>query len=230
MMRELLQRCRPTSDGFCAMSEDNEWRLGAILFAKSPAGFVLVQKAPVSGYEFSGLWSLPGGMVRNNSEAGTGSVSVNSLALSSLMVRAEREAGLSKELISDLKPCPYIGPVVTSYSAKGETRYTLIATFMVETYDSPSLAVSDHSVSDAKWEQAPIFWDEITPANRLILAHLRWSDLSETERSEAMPSLQQAFHFCSHAAELSGLPAPILPSQSAANVAEWLASWNEIRS
>jgi hypothetical protein len=103
---------------------DGRVAIGAVLLIENAAGeIVFVKKAPKPGYEFSGLDTLPGGMLRS---AGGGPISPDDLgriAFESLLMRASAEAGYLPESVPaviELNP-----PPTTSYNVGGAQKYVV---------------------------------------------------------------------------------------------------------
>lgn len=204
-------------DGFVALGgADVEWRLGAVLFARHERKIAVVRKAPREGYAFGGKWSLPGGMVRVNGETDVGSAVVQSLA-----ERARREAGLD---LSGFKLAEDLGPVVTSYHARGRERRTLITAFETDLDASEPLIPEDPSVDAARWADVDDL-PELAPANRLIVGHLVWEDLDDDAGNAGRPDIEAALRECSLAAARVSVSAPVAPWAAEDDLRAWRSSW-----
>ena len=222
-----LRRCAAQTDGFLAPSEITPWRLGAVVMAEHAGGFVVVRKAAVTGeaYEFAGFLSLPGGMVRANDWPNVNlPVDPVQLVRLSLHNRALREAALAPEIMSDLRDAA-LGPIMTSYSAKGRQRFTLMLVHLCSINEPLKLKSTDRSIDAATW--IPLFdsWEDFAPANRLIVAHLMWSRLSAEQRDLARKTVEAAAEICSDWARNAGaVPVPT-PWADADVLKNWLGSW-----
>ena len=229
-LHDFLGRCRVQADGLVATSEDSPWRLGAVAMAHKDAAFAVVRKAPVEAeaYEFEGLYSLPGGMVRiRDLPEDAMDPGIEHLALRSLASRARREAGL--ELASDCKMIDgELGPVVTRYTAKGRQRFTLVIACTTQVQGHPMLKAGDRSVDHAGWMTVPIDWPRLAPANCLIIAHSLWSGLEEDERGRAREPVQAAAALCSSWARSLALPAVPVPWSDEDTLTAWRTGWSRL--
>src|ERR1700737_4683547 len=104
---------RPNPQGIWTI-RNGECAIGVVLLAKHDDKIALVRKAPVEGYEFSGMYALPGGLIRQQE---------NSTFLASLtrsmMHRAAQECGLAQESLTELRLENFGNPPVTEYTIKG---------------------------------------------------------------------------------------------------------------
>jgi hypothetical protein len=161
--------------------------IGIVLLAQHGSEIIAVRKARVAGYEFSNLLALPGGLVRADSSSRT----FYSAVERSLYDRALRECGLRKEAIENLRLVEADFPV-TSYTAKGQRRFTLVVAARCEIYNFIP-AAADRSISEAVLLGAPLPLHEFAPANRIILAKCLpgtiWS-------AHDLSSLHEARVFC----------------------------------
>lgn len=213
-----LKRCRPLNDGFAGNEPVALWRLGAILFATRDCQFVAVRKAFKDGYEFSGNWALPGGMVR---AAGT----VNDFpahAMASVAERASAEASLAP---GQLAVQPNLGPVVTSYTARSARRFTIVVCFQQALASDFAPSSSDQSIQIACLMPFTSALSEFAPANRLILGHLLWPHLSAREREVASAPVNFALTECLGYASAAGVAPPVGPWASASAIEAWTYSW-----
>ena len=222
----MMANCRVQSDGFVATSVAAEWRLGAILFARCANTFVAVRKALVEGttYEFAGMYSLPGGMVRAAASADADQIPAEELVQVSLGERAHREAGLSCNRLSRLRASA-LGPIMTSYAANGRQRFTLVVAFEADVEVDAPLEAADSSVDDAFWAPIPPDWERMAPANRLAVAHIVWKLLDEEGRTAARCPLERALNQCSEWAEAVQVPAAAAPWASSEELSAWHAAW-----
>jgi ADP-ribose pyrophosphatase YjhB (NUDIX family) len=180
--------------------------IGVVLLAQLKARIIVIQKAAKAGYEFSGAFALPGGIVRG-AMADTFEESLNR----SLLRRAGLECGIEK---GDLSETIFIhdGPwPVTSYTARGAKRFTMVLAVKASLARDVTLIGTDSSVERALWWQPPLPWKLLAPANRLILAHVFSRDISEAERSAAKVYIDEALRQCNGWAAEIGLPALASP-------------------
>lgn len=219
-LHSFISSCRRLDDGFFAMSPDDEWRLGGVLHASSETRFAAVRKASVkdSDYEFKGLWALPGGMVRTT----IGKNDCEQAVRFAVENRAAREAGIRTGGPSDCILASHLGPVVTSYTAKGSKRYTLVTAMVCSVSASSDLAAGDHSVDAACWMGTSPDWRMFAPANRLILGHLAWPALTETQRDQATEPLLDAIARCGKWANEIGLTPATAPWE---DTSKWQHAW-----
>jgi hypothetical protein len=223
---EMLSRCRVQADGFLSLSESTLWRVGAVLFARRSRAFALVRKARVARgtYEFAGLCALPGGMARRRDPVVGFAWEPDDLLRASRLERAHREAGLAPEHLRALVAAP-LGPIVTSYSAKGRQRFTLVVPFVCDVEAGAQLQVADESVDECFWMSVPPEWEGIAPANRVAIAHLLWSELDEGERAVARPHVLESTQRCSKWATMVGVP-PVPPPWTASDeLIAWRSAW-----
>ena len=213
-----LQRARILEDGFASVDPAAAWRLGGVVLARSGGQVAVVQKAERPGYEFSGKWAFPGGMIRSDG-APAGSPSNTCRAASQ---RASIETGLQFQAVT---PQTQLGPIVTSYTAKGSQRFTLVAAFACEHPAAEPLRPSDDSIKAAAW--LPMLGDlaDFAPANCLILAHLVWRDLDPDQQLRMRARITAALRQCSAWAAQVGVAAPVAPWASEDELAAWRRTW-----
>ncbi len=223
-LSQFLDGCTVQPDLFLATSEHAKWRLGAILFARRGSAFATVRKAPVEGadYEFAGLRTLPGGMAR--ATPGDGPSTAQVLLARSLLDRVNREAGLQREMLSDLAPAQ-MGPIVTSYTVKGRSRFTLVIPHTCTVAGKAELRNDDRSVEAAEWQDFPPDWRRMAPANRVTVAHLVWSNLSVSQRVNAEVPVDGGVSQCSAWAALIGLPGVPPPWAEPDELERWQSAW-----
>jgi hypothetical protein len=221
-----IERCSVQPDGFLSLSESTAWRLGAVLFARRSNAFAVVRKAPVSGggYEFAGLHVLPGGMARASRSSTWETGSPRDILKESLLDRVRREVGLTDEDLQDPVFAP-VGPIVSSYTAKGSKRFTLIVPFTSEVGSAASLQVSDRSVDDASWMPIPPAWESLAPGNLVAIAHTVWNEMDEGQRAAARPLVDGSARRCSEWAGSIGVAPVPPPWASRDEISEWCASW-----
>jgi hypothetical protein len=227
---QFLERCRVQADRFICTIDDSMWRVGAVLLATKDDAFAVVRKAPVEAedYEFSGLYVLPGGMVRT-CDLSDAKIRANApaLALRSLRSRVRKEAGLEiAESCED--PASELGPIVTSYRAKGQPRFTVVVAYRCSIESDLSLRTTDHSVDDVAWMKVPVAWARFAPANTMVIAHLLWPRLDESERRRARPHVEKAAGQCSAWATTLGLPRVPFPWADPRKLGSWRAAWSKI--
>ncbi len=139
--------------------------------------------------------------------------------------RALREAGISNGGCSEYLLASHLGPVVTSYTAKGSRRHTLVTAMTCSVSAPLGLSAGDHSVDAAYWMETPPDWSTLAPANRLILSHLAWNALSKTQQDQAMEPLLAAIAQCTEWADEIGLAPAAAPWDDLANLSKWRMSW-----
>lgn len=212
-------------DGFVARAESSGWRLGSVLLARRNGDVALIQKAAsgTDAYEFTDLWALPGGMIRAH-EGDSSGADIPQLTRRSLQRRVALEAGIGPDISDAMTLVATLGPIVTSYTAKGRQRYTLMVVHSCQCPPGHQLVSGDRSVQAARWAERPD-WARLAPANCLILGHLLWGDLTEQARAEARPSLEAAAAACGQWAADVGVQAPPRPWDDAASLESWLAGF-----
>lgn len=189
-------QCR---DGQITTTEGGRVGLGYVLMAALPEteSFLLVRKARKEGYEYSDLWAFPGGMFRGSEPE------VSDLERSirvALVDRVREETGVEFGE-GTLAMSSY--PLVTSYTAKGIKRHTLVLPFRTDASLCSRILPSpcDSSISTATWRSPIGLWPLIAPANCLFAGRLLWPAMTEGERKVALPHLQAALRQCNVAAE-----------------------------
>lgn len=189
-LADLVAACTFLSDGFAARSSADAWRLGAICILRTGKGkHLLVRKAHrvEEEYEFSGLWSFPGGMVRDvNKGAETTGASLSFADVKrSLRKRILAETGLPADGITDLQVNPDSSPLVSSYTAKGQRRYTLIVPFLAKILGDPILSSDEPSVSEVKIESLEKALPSMSPANSILaMRELGWDSTQIRDSSQ----------------------------------------------
>lgn len=180
-----------------------ECAVGVVLLAQQNGRIVLVRKAAVKGYEFSNMYSLPGGLVRH----GDPDSFPNSLNLS-VMERSAKECGLIPELITNLHLENPMHSPVTEYRVKGSVKRTLVLIAKAQLIQDYVPQSTDHSISDARLAKIPTEtdWDAIAPANRLIIARAFSASLPAAEKLASRPTIDVALASCNAAAKPLGLP------------------------
>lgn len=226
---DFIERCEICDDGFVAESQECRWRLGTVLMAVADGDFVTIRKADAENgrYEFGGMLTLPGGMVRSSDRDDARDLSIAGLAQSSLRNRAENEAGI------DIPPTQTVefaalGPIVSSYTAKGQTRYTLIAAQTTSFEQKFALGSGDHTAGEARWTCDQLDWSRLAPANCTVIAHLCWSKLDDALREVAVPYVKEAVSKCAEWAKDIDLPGPVVPWSSDDELAQWFRAWTLI--
>ena len=189
--------------------------------------FITVRKAPVANevYEFAGLLTLPGGMVRvRDWPKDETPFDPEKLTRYSLHTRAKVEAGLGASETKESLEAG-LGPIVTSYTAKGQQRVTLIVAYRCQVKGMVSVAPNDKSVDAATWLSKIDDWERFAPGNRLIIAHLRWSRLDTDMQEQARAPVEAAAEQCSALAQTMGLPNVPVPWASSTELKEWRGGW-----
>lgn len=227
---QFIDRCSGQPDGFVATSASVPWRLGAVLMAQYGGEFVTIRKSPADGgaYEFGGLYALPGGMVRTDDCPLEATAAATVLVEASLRARVFKEASLALAAVSAISFCK-VGPVVSSYSVKGNARFTLVAPYASSLEERAALHADDHSVDACTWMSCDaIPWDRFAPANCVIMAHRLWAILADRERDSARPYIARSVAQCSRWAHWVGLPAVPLPWDGPGLISAWRNAWEAI--
>ena len=176
---------------------------GVVALLRSIDKFVGVQKAKRKGYEFSNLVSLPGGMI-----SCSGNQEFEFDLQQSLFRRTSAEAGLASSQMKELSLPADQKPIVTSYFAKGQQRFTVLfhaVSTITDTSFKPRS--SDSSVSSAGWQNcASPDWEKFTPGNLLIIYKILEPELTADEKRMALPHVKTARKKCNHWAVGAGLP------------------------
>jgi 8-oxo-dGTP pyrophosphatase MutT (NUDIX family) len=171
-----------------------KFAIGCVLLLHRDAEFVFIRKAPKPDYEFSGLWALPGGVVRTSSEpsADIEPEALSALAAASLRARASAECGWDgreEELSLDLS----VQPRMTSYGASGARRHALVYAFAANAAPGFAPIASDRSVSEARWMDPNDLIGQLAPANCLIVFSRIRDRLLPNERAQWIPHVEAAF-------------------------------------
>jgi hypothetical protein len=212
-------------DGFVARDASSRWRLGSVLFATRGESIALIQKAAslTDAYEFAHLWALPGGMVRTH-EGDPAEASAADLTRASLQRRVAVEAGIGTDISDGMSIAPTLGPVVTSYTAKGRQRYTLMVVHSCPCPPDLSLVAADRSVQTVGWVDRPE-WSKLAPANCLIVGHLLWKELTDEARVAARPAIADAARACGQWADEIDIAVPPRPWDDAACLEAWRSAF-----
>ena len=220
-----LDDCRLLPDGFVG-NDCDIWRLGAVLVLRDGDAIAAVQKATVKGYEFSGAWSLPGGMARTRDvPKEIDDASAAAVLAYSLSARAEAEAGIGPDKRSALLPAAQFGPIVTRYTVRDVLAYTLMVVHEAKPVQGFDLSAADRSIVRAAWLKPPIEWERLAPANRALLAHALWPQLSEAWREASIAPIAEAIDACSAWGEEVGWPVVPPPWAPAEAIAAWRGAW-----
>lgn len=181
--------------------------IGAVLVVlkRTPLEILVVQKAEVDGYEFGGMWSMPGGMVRCDEDLGL-DASPLMLLERSLARRARLECGVTGVRAGYLSPVRVLPPPVTRYTAKGRIRHTSVLPFLFSGSPPTDLVANDPSVRNSRWMGVVDALQVTTPANRLVLAKVVWPLLAARERDVAAEAVDAARRTCDAWADEVGLP------------------------
>jgi hypothetical protein len=124
----------------------------------------------------------------------------------SLLDRVQRECGLAANDLLELTITNDGWQPVTSYTAKGKRRFTLVLPATAALPATAKLAAADSNIAQACWTQLPVVWDSVAPANRLILARALATTMSDSEREDARVHIDAALQQCNAWAEEVGLP------------------------
>ncbi len=192
----IIESCSFQKDGFAAPTAETFWRLGAVCIIKGgEESYIAVQKAirTDEAYEFSGLWSFPGGMVRChesiNSSSGR-SLKVSDV-LTSLALRIAAEAGIDRGALQEFELFSELKPLVSSYTAKGEKRYTLIIPFRAELSDSISPMTSDASIMNAQAVRLSSIIPLMSPASSVYAMQCEAISSSTIARTDSMETCKR---------------------------------------
>jgi len=193
----------PTPEGIWSVA-DGRVGLGVVALIASPQReLLLVRKAERPGYAFSGLWALPGGMVRTRH----GDTWADAL-WEALRDRVQAEAGLAVDQVRDWRWIELHPPPTTSYHARGATRHTLVLGVAGQVDGATPPSGDDPSISERQWMSPVGRWRDLAPANCLIVASWCWPYLDEGQRREALPAVNDARAQCSGWAVEAGV-APV---------------------
>jgi len=182
--------------------------LGAVLVARrvDAPSVLLVQKAARAGYEWSGRWALPGGMLRGQDLHSVGVEDLEALARAAMARRVAVEVGVPLHGVGSARPLGLIPPPVTHYHLKAKSCYVLVLPFVLEGVEALPTQSDDPSIATARWREPVEAWGELTPATSLILGHLLWRELGATGRASVEPLLRDALAVCRGWAAEVGLP------------------------
>ncbi len=221
-----LRGCRVQPDGFVAARECASWRLGGVLLVRSGARMAVVRKAVAGGgrYEFAGMTSFPGGMVRSTLRSVSDGVDADRLLFASIRNRTLQETSLKLPSDASIEICP-LGPVVTSYFAKGEQRYTAVVAAVCDVVMDEPLHAADPSVDSASWTDVVPELGSFAPANCVVAAHLVWDRLGDEERASTTPVIRAAVDRCGRWARKIGFPAVVPPWADDRTLARWRCGW-----
>jgi hypothetical protein len=124
----------------------------------------------------------------------------------------------------ELVPAP-LGPIVTSYLAKGQQRFTLVVPFECEVEAGARLRVSDGSVDESSWIDVPPDWERFAPANCIAVAHLVWNEMDADQRAVARLHIEEAIRrSAAWATSIRVAPAPP-PWAHGENLTDWHNAW-----
>lgn len=181
------------------------FRLGAVAVLRDPksGNITLVRKAKAEGYEFSDQWVLPGGMLSALSSAD--SAAALRCLRARLAERVEREAGFRADP-ADLLPLALGQPPITRFHRGQDDIYSAVIPFVLCATDLEATTTTASSTVESRALNSGFPWEQMAPANALILAGLVWSELDDAERNVARPFLGRAADVCRTSAESIGLP------------------------
>ena len=203
-----LQNINVSAAGI-AMAGGGRFGLGVLLVAElaRTGQLLFARKSYRPGFEGNDQLTFPGGMIRpQDRQKGMAHWMQDSLA-----TRVAAEVGLEVQDYRRITPLEVTPPVVTTYIAKGQRRYTVILPFVLSMTQAFSPSTQDPTVYDPGWCTPVRVWREITPANRLIAAYYLWPRLSQWERAAAQPCLAEALQQSAAAAAAVYLPTPAAP-------------------
>jgi hypothetical protein len=226
-LQKLFRSCRAQPDGFVAPKLESAWRLGAVVLVACQGAFAVVQKASAGNnqYEFAGLLALPGGMVRVEDWLdGRHDINVEALTVRSLNVRLAQEISLRIEDRSEIVPTD-LGPIVTSYFAKGAQRFTLIVTHTCEVAHELPIRSHHLSIDKAFWMPFGGQWHGLAPANCVAIAHLVWNRICLRDQALAKPYVEEAIGKCAAWGKELGWPHLPAPWAHANELARWRSAW-----
>lgn len=189
-----------------------------MLFARSEAWFASVQKASKQDYEFSGKWTLPGGMIRATSHPYTLRTGINE----ELGLRAYAEAGLKPRCAA---PIATLGPIVTSYTVADVRRFTLVAAFEQHLVSRPPLTSSDRSIQAARWMPCSADFWAFAPGNCVIIGHMLWPHLEIEHQKAARNPIVKAVETCADWSRQVGISPPPPPWAPHSVIEKWSQSW-----
>lgn len=196
--------------------ESTDLECGAVLFLReaSMGRVLMAQKNPRDGYVFSGLWVLPGGMIRETDPRVEEARMETAEECGSRFIRKRvvQETGLEIDrasLHALRDPCHWVPPV-TCYQARGETRYVLVLPFSHEPLPVPPPGLVPHcaSIQSVCWRDPLDCWGEIAPANQIILANCLWTEWTPEQRASVRPALEKAREQCTRWAQEVGFKPP----------------------
>lgn len=181
-------------------------QVGTVLFAQWEREFVLVRKEPKEKYEFSDKLVMPGGLVRAaDTEAFSASFAT------SLLARVKDEAGLDETDLTDIEVLPTWLAPVSRYTAKGASRLTIVFPVKATLVRRVELVVTSGSIREARYACSDLDWNDIAPANRIIMAHILGDQLSPDARASCERPLQEALAYCNAATADAGMPPVRVP-------------------
>lgn len=134
------------------------------MFAHHDEHVAVVRKAPVDGYEFSGKWAFPGGLVR-----GKDATDLRAATTDSIKSRANSESGLVlNELQFPFGNWEQICPI-TRYSVRGSEKFTLVVPAVAALKANQALRGNDKSIVEVGWIHASHLRTlDFAPANAVI--------------------------------------------------------------
>lgn len=189
------------SSGGIWMVKAHKVAIGIVLLATWKDQITVVRKESVKGYEFSELLALPGGIIRGHDAS-----SFVECLEQTVLLRAEDEAGLKAEDLSDLEVLAPNSVPVTRYTAKGAERFTAVLAARASLTKEVQLSSRRRSIHETFFASLPLDWKAFAPANRLILAAALVDRVGAEERAQNERVIDDAWAFCNGAAEAAGLP------------------------
>jgi hypothetical protein len=185
---------RPNDSGIWTF--DGRIGFGVVILLETSSGdLLLLKKASKSDYEFSGLFALPGGMIRAQQ---TADHDFPSDLERTIYDRLENEAGIFEHSLPHIAPAANT-PLVTSYTAKGSRRYTIVLPYLGQFKERANVESRSSSVQEPRW----LHWREVipllaqtAPANRLVIASYLWQRMDRTQRRDIAVSIDEAVQVC----------------------------------
>ncbi len=191
--------------------------IGAVLILRRTGSgeILLVRKAQRAGYEWSGRWALPGGVLRTEDiPEHRSQIDFHKAARSALRRRVRAEVGIELAPNAEIEAVPPCPAPITRYTVHGAQRHVLVSAFALTCPIDAVPTATDASIEEVGWfefDQICERWGQIAPANRIILAHQIWPELSEDDRCQLEPGLREALARCARWSGGRGLsPAPFI--------------------
>lgn len=187
---------KPTPQGF--FSDECGVTLGGVVLVQRPSSLEIlcVRKASKPDYEFSGMWSMPGGMIRWQADSRT---TFPACCFWSMASRCRMEAGVDIVQESDLSLATDLS-AISSYTAKGARRFVRILPFQYLGPTPTGVVAGDASVSEVRWWRVEEVLPRMTPANALLLWAMvgdQWQTASSANATRVQDAVAAAEAQCS---------------------------------